>query len=151
MTLGFSAAQRVSWCPNYCIVQGSIVYLLKERWPWTVLFFFFGCTQGMRKFPGQGSNSCCSFGLCHSCNNTGSLTHSTGLGIKPELPQRQHLIFTRYAAAGTPPHETLLNENACKIWSNFILNIDQHSLFKSYEDEYVCNEKCLKISIKHKH
>ena len=30
--------------------------------------YFFGCTRGIEKFPGQGLN------LCHSCHNTGSLT-----------------------------------------------------------------------------
>lgn len=37
-------------------------------------FLFFGCTCGMLKFRGQGSNLHCSCGLCHRCSNTRPLT-----------------------------------------------------------------------------
>ena len=36
---------------------------------------FFGYTQGMQKFLGQGSNLCHSSDLSHSSDNAGSLTH----------------------------------------------------------------------------
>ena len=51
------------------------------------LSFFFGCTHGMWKFPGQGPNPRCSCGLCHS------LTHCAGLETEPTPPQRQHQIL----------------------------------------------------------
>ena len=35
----------------------------------------------------------CSYDLCHSCGNDGFLTHSTGLGIESELPERQRWII----------------------------------------------------------
>ena len=39
------------------------------------LFIYFGHTDGMRKFPGQGSNPCHSCNLSHSYGNARSLTH----------------------------------------------------------------------------
>ena len=56
-----------------------------------VVFFFsfFGHTHGIWKFPGQGSNPSHCFDLHHSCSNTRSLTHGSGLGIEPVPPQWQ--------------------------------------------------------------
>ena len=39
------------------------------------LLFFFGCTHGMWKFPGQGAKLSLTCHLCHSCSNAGFLTH----------------------------------------------------------------------------
>ena len=40
------------------------------------------CSHGIWKFPGQGSNLSHSCDLCHSCSNTGSLTHwAQGLNL----------------------------------------------------------------------
>ena len=44
------------------------------------VFFFFGYTHGIWKFPGQGLNLNQRYDLCHSCSNTGSLSHCDGLG-----------------------------------------------------------------------
>ena len=43
----------------------------------------FGCTHGIRTFPGQGSNPSHSCDPGHSHGNAGSLTHCVGLGIEP--------------------------------------------------------------------
>ena len=43
-------------------------------------FLFLAASQHM-EFPGQGSDSSCSFNLCHSCSNVGSLIHCAGPGI----------------------------------------------------------------------
>ena len=53
---------------------------------------------------GQGSNLSQSSDLQHSCNDTESLTHCAGLGIKPTiLPlQRHHQSY--YTTVGTPNH-----------------------------------------------
>ena len=40
--------------------------------------FFSPCIHGLWKFLGQGSNLSQSCDLCHSCGNTGSLTHCGG-------------------------------------------------------------------------
>ena len=40
-----------------------------------------GCTHGIWKFLGQGSNPGCSCDLCHSCGNAISLTCCTRVGI----------------------------------------------------------------------
>ena len=46
-------------------------YVLNFCWHAYITFFFFGCTLGMWKFPGQGSN------LLHHRDNARSLTHHT--------------------------------------------------------------------------
>ena len=45
-------------------------------------FFFFGCTHGIWRFPGQGLNLSCSCNQLHSFSNPGSLTHCTRPGIE---------------------------------------------------------------------
>ena len=52
----------------------------------------FGCTHGMWKFPGQGSNLSLICDLCHSCGNVGPSTSCIRPGIKPVPPQRQCLF-----------------------------------------------------------
>ena len=42
--------------------------------------FFYGCTLGICKFPGQGWNQSCRCNLCHSCSDARSLTHCTTVG-----------------------------------------------------------------------
>ena len=65
--------------------------------------------------PGQGSDSRCSGDLCHSCNNTGSLTDCAGSGIKPAsqhsrdaadpvVPQRALLVPTLAGEASKQAH-----------------------------------------------
>ena len=48
-----------------------------ENWSmiWKVFSFFFSCTCGIWKFPGQGSNPSHGCDLCHNYGNTRSLTH----------------------------------------------------------------------------
>ena len=64
------------------------------------------CTQDIGKFLGQGSNLSCRCHLRHSCSSAGSLSHCTGLGIKPrpqqwpDLPQGQHHIFNPLLHSG---------------------------------------------------
>ena len=53
------------------------------------LFFSFGCTHGMWKFPGQGSNQHHSSNLSHSSDNTGSLTHC----VTRELQRKVFFFF----------------------------------------------------------
>ena len=71
--------------------------------------FFFGYTHGIWKFPVQRLNPSCSYDLCYSCGSSGSLTHCTGLGVKPvpqqppEPPQRQHRIFNLYCTTVRTP------------------------------------------------
>ena len=64
------------WSKN-CGVCKYIVYTMqnlfshkKER---NAFFSFFGCSQGMWKFPGQGLNPHHSSDLSHSSGNIGSL------------------------------------------------------------------------------
>ena len=54
--------------------------------PLSISFFFFGCTHGMCKFLGQGSNLSC------RCSNTRSLTHCARMRLKTAPPQI--LIFS---------------------------------------------------------
>ena len=70
-------------------------------------FFFFGCTHGIWKFPGQGSNSRGNCDLQHSYKNARSLTHCPGLRIKPVLPQRKGQMINPYTTAGIPRHHFL--------------------------------------------
>ena len=59
------------------------------------IYIYFGHTHNIWKFPGQGWTLSCSCHLCHSCGNARSLTHFTGLEIKPMLPQKQCQILNR--------------------------------------------------------
>ena len=45
-----------------------------------LIFYLFGCTYGMWKSPGQGSNLHLSCSLHHICGNDGSLTYSASAG-----------------------------------------------------------------------
>ena len=58
------------------------------------VLFCYGCTCGMWKFSGQGSNLSHSCDLCHSCSNTESLTHCAGLGTEPMLHQQFERLNT---------------------------------------------------------
>ena len=49
---------------------------------------FFGCTHGMWKFPGQGSNPCHSIDLSQCSDNTRSSTHCT--------TRELHNLFLKY-------------------------------------------------------
>lgn len=64
-----------------------------------LFLFLFWPHCGIWNFLTQGSNPTCRCNLCHSWGNTRSLTHCSGLGIKPELQhgpeplQRQQWIL----------------------------------------------------------
>ena len=49
-------------------------------------FFLFCLHHGIWKILGQELNLSCSFNLHHSCSNAISLTHCSGLGMKPMPP-----------------------------------------------------------------
>ena len=70
-------------CRLYSLAMLDLVFFF--------LFFFFGSTCSIWKFPGQGSNLSCRCGLRHSCSNTGSLTHCARPRVK-STSQRQHWI-----------------------------------------------------------
>ena len=70
-------------------------------------FFFFSCTCSIWMFPGQGSNLSCSCDICHSCNNTRSLTHRTGSGTESMLLQRQCRILNLLCYIGNSPSSFL--------------------------------------------
>jgi len=56
--------------------------------------FVFGCTHGIWKFPGQGSNPSHSCDLhTTACSNAASLTQCAGLRIEPVASQRQCCIL----------------------------------------------------------
>ena len=69
-------------------------------------FFFpfsFGCTCGIWKFLGQGSNWSWCYDLHHSYSNAGSLTCYARPGIKPPRPpQRQARSLTHSTTVGIP-------------------------------------------------
>lgn len=67
----------------------------------SVFFFFFSCTHGMCKFPGQGLNRSQSCDLHHSYGNAGSLTHCAGPGIEPCCHRGKARSSTRCATVGT--------------------------------------------------
>ena len=73
-------------------------------------FFFFYYPHGILKFLGPGLNLSCSCDICHSCSNSGSLTHCTSPRIEiapqqwPMTLQRQCPILNSL----TVPQEELL-------------------------------------------
>ena len=75
------------------LLSHIIIKELKFEAQRNYFYFFHGCTCGRWKFPDLGSNVSHSCDLCHSCGNTKSLTHCTGPGSIPKLPQRQHQIL----------------------------------------------------------
>ena len=98
-----------------------------------VLFLFFGCTHGIRKFPSQGSNLSCSCDLCHSCTNARSLTHCTRPGIKPELQQQPELLQRNCRIFNPLCHNgnSLIEFSFSFISKCFYLEISFHLLFKT--------------------
>ena len=46
-----------------------------EKFYFTCYYIFFGHAHGIQKFPGEGLNLSCNYGLCCNCGNVGSLTH----------------------------------------------------------------------------
>ena len=62
------------------VISLQVIYLFSLVVLFVCLFvclFSLSCTQGMWKFPGQGSNPCHSRNLCHSCGNARYLTGCT--------------------------------------------------------------------------
>ena len=53
---------------------------------------FGGHTYSICKFLGQELNLSHSYDLCHSCDNTGSLTHCSRPEMEPMVPQTQRQI-----------------------------------------------------------
>ena len=73
--------------PRVAFVNPSFLLLEYFLFDFCIFVFcccFFGRTLGMRKFPGWGSNLCCSSDLSHNSDNTRSLTH---------WATREHPIF----------------------------------------------------------
>ena len=73
--------------------------------PESIPFFFFpffSHTWGIWKFPSQGWNLSHICNLHHSCGNTRSLTHCSGLGVELAMPQKQAGSLSHCAIAGTP-------------------------------------------------
>ena len=63
-------------------------------------FSLFLATLQHMVFPGQGSDPSCSWDLCCSCSNAGSLTHCAGLGIKPASQGLQRSCQSHCATGG---------------------------------------------------
>ena len=61
-------------CESYTVVADQIA---------RAVLFFFWLPCGIRSALGQGSDLSHSCNLCHSCSNTGSLTHCSGPGTEP--------------------------------------------------------------------
>ena len=76
--------------------------------PYFILFSFFAHTRVIWKFSGQWSNPSQSHALCHSCSNTGSLTHCVGLGSLWEAPQRQARSLIHCAPVRAPGNDNFL-------------------------------------------
>ena len=77
---------------------------------WSFFYFSFLAALQHMELPGQGSDPCCSHGLCRS--NTGSLTHCAGLGIDPATQ------WSRDAADPTAPQQELLS-SSLKPWCDW--------------------------------
>lgn len=96
------------------LLSHIIIKELKFEAQRNYFYFFHGCTCGRWKFPDLGSNVSHSCDLCHSCGNTKSLTHCTGPGSIPKLPQRQHQIPNPCAMAGTVGRGILISNSKQK-------------------------------------
>ena len=84
----------------FCIFVLFVGVLLGFCFVLVFVFVFFGCTCGILKFPGQGSDPSCSCNLCHSCSNAGSSTLCAVPGIEPAPPQRQRQILNLLCLSG---------------------------------------------------
>ena len=107
-----------------CIpLDGFILYI-------PTFFFFFGCSHGIWKFLGQGSNLSYSCDPHHSCCNARPLTHCAGLGIKPVLLPRQCQI----------PNLLCHNRNSLSqhYWTNSLL-LDMQNMSNFLLDDVVVN------------
>ena len=104
--------------------QSWEMYLLpQDEWMCVVyvcvcvfLFFYFFCffqgrTCSIWKFPSQGLNLSCSWGLRYSHSNARSLTHWVRSGIKPAASQRQHQVLNLLSHNG--------NSYSCFIFYEF--------------------------------
>ena len=89
-TCGEMASVRHSNFSSFCL------------WSPSFFFFLFWLPRGIWKFLGQRSDLSFSCDLCHSCCNTGSLTHCAEREVKPAL---QRYRQSHCATAGTlsPP------------------------------------------------
>ena len=66
--------------PKASHFKNDKIDLKEQLFSLSLSIFFYGCTHDLWKFPGQGLNPSLSCNLCHSCGNTGSLTHCTTVG-----------------------------------------------------------------------
>ena len=70
----------------YIYESASFCFLFCSVFVFVLFCFVYGCTHGIWKFPGQGSNLNCSYDLLHSCGNTGSFNSlPVGQGLNPCL------------------------------------------------------------------
>ena len=75
---------RTAFASFYRFCMVVVAFLCVSRY---LSFDFYDCTNGIWKFPGQGSNPTWSCNLCHSYSNAKSLNHCAKLGMKPSNPQ----------------------------------------------------------------
>ena len=68
-----------------CVCVCAITFSLFTCYLLSFFFFpfLFWLSCSLMEFLGQGTHLSQNFDLCHSCNNTASLTHCAGLEIKP--------------------------------------------------------------------
>ena len=71
-------------------------------WSPSFFFFLFWLPPGIWQFLGQRSDLSFSCDLCHSCCNTGSLTHCAEREVKPAL-QRYRQLHCATAGTLSPP------------------------------------------------
>ena len=113
--------------PGYFSLSTMLTYPASQhRFSFFFFFFifFFSRTHVIWKLPGQEPNPRCSYNLCHSCGNAGSLTHSARHGIKHPPPQRQHQIPNLLCHSENSPVQFLKRYQYC---SNEVVN--DHPVF----------------------
>ena len=137
-----AASSSFSWCIHY----GRYTKVIQSNFS-LFFFFFFGCTWGTWKFPGQGWNLSHIYDLCHSCGNTGFLTHCARLGIKLAMPPRQERSLTHCTnqwISQKIKHFSLQDCIAFRefIWSPLKLNHAFVFFFFSFYSHTSCIWKC---------
>lgn len=93
-------------------IQGEI-HTCQLAYMTPFFFFFFGHIRCIWSSPGEGWNTNCSWDLCHSCEDNGSLTHPTGL--------RNNAGFLTCCTSGELPQDALLElcTTSIDIWRRF--------------------------------
>ena len=87
----FFCHNNKKWSQYFYISLGFIFWLIPTSFLLLTTFFFFlfWLHQQQMEVPRPRINPSCSFNLCHSCSNAGSLNLCTGLWIQLAPPQRQ--------------------------------------------------------------